>query len=254
MEDWALIQKLSRGVVVLDNDRVVATALTTPFGSVATLNMIIVDEAMRGQGLGRRVMNEVMRKAEPDEWRLIATAEGLPLYEKLGFKAVSDIVQHQGIVKSKSRGQQPDGDGAADLRIGSASDAAELAALDQAASGMARRVLVDALFQAGQVFVLEEQGKITAFAALREFGRGKVVGPVVASSPEDAKRLLTHVLKRCEGQFLRVDTDTKTGLGPWLTEQGLAHAGGGTAMRLGKTTKIASSGPQTYTLAAQALG
>ena len=64
-EDWALALRLSRGVVAIEDDRVVGTALATPFGPVATANMIIVDGAMRGRGLGRTLMDEMMARAAP---------------------------------------------------------------------------------------------------------------------------------------------------------------------------------------------
>lgn len=96
-DDWALILTASRGVAAMVDDQLVGTALCADFGKVVTLNMIIVDATMRGQGLGRRLMDAVIDIAGPREMRLIATADGLPLYEKLGFRVTGQIVQHQGI-------------------------------------------------------------------------------------------------------------------------------------------------------------
>ena len=39
-EDWALILGLSRGIAALDGDRVIGTALATPFGPAGALCMI----------------------------------------------------------------------------------------------------------------------------------------------------------------------------------------------------------------------
>jgi hypothetical protein len=52
-EDWALIPWLSRGIAALDGDRLVGTALATPFGPAGALNMIIVSRDWRGRGLAR---------------------------------------------------------------------------------------------------------------------------------------------------------------------------------------------------------
>ena len=59
LEDWQMALALSGGIVALDADgRVVGTVLVTPFrADCATINMVIVDEAMRGRGLGRKLMD-----------------------------------------------------------------------------------------------------------------------------------------------------------------------------------------------------
>ena len=96
-EDWALLQSLSHGIVAIDNGRVLATILMTPYGDdAATINMVIVDASMRGRGLGRQLMEEALAKAEERTCYLAATNEGLSLYQKLGFVATGEIVQHQG--------------------------------------------------------------------------------------------------------------------------------------------------------------
>lgn len=245
-EDWALLLSLSRGAVVLDGTDVVATALATQFGPVACANMIIVDAARRGAGLGRRVMEAAMAQVGAEEWRLIATVDGLPLYRKLGFVAYGEIVQHQGIVTAQATGgalPDPASDG----------DIEALAALDRAATGMDRRSLYAALLRQGSVHVLREGGAITALAALRHFGRGEVLGPVIAGSADAARAIMAPLIASCAGRFLRVDTSVSSGLAPWLTAQGLGHAGGGVQMRLGKA--VAIEGPQqSFALAAQALG
>ncbi|WP_199258096.1 GNAT family N-acetyltransferase, partial [Paracoccus binzhouensis] len=129
-EDWALNLSVSRGVVALDGDRVVGTALCSAFGAVATLNMIIVDASMRGRGLGRALMQAVIALAGEREMRLVATAAGLPLYERLGFRATGRIAQHQGIALDAAPGLP--------VATGTPADLDRLAAADRAASGMAR--------------------------------------------------------------------------------------------------------------------
>ncbi|MCP5036538.1 MAG: GNAT family N-acetyltransferase, partial [Rhodobacteraceae bacterium] len=84
LEDWAFVAGISNGVVAMKGDRVVATALATPFAPVGMVNLIIVDAAMRGRGLGRDIIFRAMETIAPDAWRLVATQDGLPLYEKLG--------------------------------------------------------------------------------------------------------------------------------------------------------------------------
>ncbi|MFN4169027.1 MAG: GNAT family N-acetyltransferase [Pannonibacter phragmitetus] len=252
-EDWHLFYSLSKGAAAIENGEVVATALTTPFGDAATINMIIVDERMRGRGLGRKMMMSVMSLIQPKQWRLVATKDGLPLYEKLGFRAVGEIFQHQGIAQATEQAPALAAEGADGLHLAGPEDAPVLAQLDTAATGMDRTSLISALFRTGKFLTIRENGQITAFAALRPFGRGEVAGPVIARDADQARQLLSWCLKECEGRFLRVDTGAETGLAPWLAEHGLAHAGGGIPMRLGAASD--ATGPvHTFALAAQALG
>lgn len=243
-EDWALGLSLSRGVVATVDGRPVGTALATLFGRVATLNMIIVAPEMRGRGLGRALVERAMAVAV-DEWRLTATQEGLPLYRSLGFTEVGEIVQHQGPVAAVAR---PEGLGWAEP-----ADADAITALDREATGMDRAALVEAIMDVGRLAVLRDGGRLLGYGAIRPFGRGQVAGPVVARSADDARRLLGFLLAGREGAFIRVDTQTDTGLAPWLEELGLACVGGGISMRRGKVP-TAPTPFRSFALAAQALG
>ncbi|QPC41536.1 GNAT family N-acetyltransferase [Kaustia mangrovi] len=240
LEDWALMLSVSEGVAALDGDRVVGTAFCTVFGDVALINMIIVDSGMRGRGLGRRLMQAVMGMAGDREMRLVATEEGLPLYRKLGFAVTGRIAQHQGIAVPA----EP----ALPVREGAVGDMARLAAMDRAASGLARTGLLERI--AGQGHVLVAEG---GFALLRDFGRGHVLGPVVARDPATARALIAAGASRCAGRFLRIDLPEACGLGDFAAGLGLAHAGGGTAMARGAGTPEASD-VHTYALVSQALG
>lgn len=250
MEDWRLVQRISRGVVVLGGPKVVGTALATPFGTVAMANMIIVDEAMRGRGLGRRLMDRMMAGVDVPEWRLVATEDGLPLYEKLGFAATGQILQHQGVIGACA---MPEGVGAAEP-----ADLPAILALDRQATGADRTGLLALLMAEGEIAVIRDATGLAGFAALRDFGRGAVVGPVIARDAQQAQRLLSFFFARRAGGFLRVDTTAAAGLAPWLTAQGLAHVGGGIAMQRGGASApspaAASPSATVFALAAQALG
>lgn len=217
-EDWALTLSASDGVVAVRAGAVVGTALCSGFGPVATLNMIIVAAAQRGHGLGRALMEQVIALAGARELRLVATADGLPLYEKLGFTAESRIAQYQGVAKA------PTGDRR--VSTGDAADIPRLAQMDEAASGLSRTTLLAAIAEAGEVLVADH-----GFAMLRDFGRGKVLGPVVAQDTAIARALLTEAAHRCDGTFLRIDLPEKSGLADLADTLGLAHVGGGIAMR-----------------------
>lgn len=244
-EDWHLLSRLGRGVVALADGRVVGTALATPFGAVAMANMIIVDAAMRGRGLGRRLMTQAMASVEVPEWRLTATDDGLPLYQKLGFVATGRVLQHQGTPFPQT---QPDG-----VEWADAVDLEAIATLDRQATGAERGTLIVRLMIEGQLAVIRRGGDPVGYASLRRFGRGDLIGPVVAETPEMAQRLISFLISQSHSSFLRVDTTEAAGLAPWLTAQGLAPVGGGISMRRGGSP-LPAAPVQCFALAAQALG
>ncbi|WP_111218739.1 GNAT family N-acetyltransferase [Rhizobium tumorigenes] len=246
LQDWAMVLSLSVGFVAIENGRVVGTTFVTPYGTAAAINMVIVDEAMRGRGIGRRLMDMALAECGDRECRLNATQEGLPLYSKLGFKETGRILQHQGTLSAAK--------GEASLEWASVEDLADCAALDRSASGLERFDLIKALHQAGRIAVLRPAGKITAFAALRAFGHGEVIGPVVAAHADEAKALIATLIESRHGKFVRVDTTEACGLAAWLEAQGLANVGGGIAMRRNAKPSTGTSAFQTFALASQALG
>ncbi len=239
--DWELVAALSNGVVARDGDRVVGTAFCTVFGDQAALNMIIVDAQMRGQGIGRKLMQAIIALAGGRRMALVATQDGLPLYEKLGFRAVGEVGQYQGPLA-----RVPDPDDS--VRCGGLADLDAMAAMDRDASGQDRCALLQRIAGSGSFF-LSDQG----FAMRRRFGRGKVVGPVIARDSAGAVALLTTALQGLGGAFLRVDTDPARGLVPLLEDLGLTYAGGGIAMRHGPDAGTPTDFT-TYALASQALG
>jgi GNAT superfamily N-acetyltransferase len=246
-EDWELVLSVSEGIVALQDGRVVATTIITPFGSdAAAINMVIVDSAMRGRGLGRRLMDAALEKTGTRSCRLVATKEGLPLYEKLGFVAVGEIIQHQGKALKVAA--------PATISWARDDDYEKICLLDRAACGVDRSKLMSILRHTAQFAVIRERGEVRAFAGLRPFGRGLVIGPVVASSRQQAKDLIQFMLAHHEGDFVRLDTELSTGLDPWLVERGLAHVGGGILMQRGPKVGRVEAPYRTYALVNQALG
>lgn len=239
-EDWALTLSVSQGVVALAGGEVVGTALCSVFGDVAAMNMIIVDARMRGRGIGRSLMTHILALGGARELRLVGTADGLPLYEKLGFVTTGQIVQHQGIVQ----GVAP----VPEVVAGGAYDLDRLAEMDLAASGMTRRPLISSIATAGDV-LMAEQG----FGVLRTFGRGRVLGPVIAADIATARALIAAAAHRCQGQFLRLDMPKEHELSAYVETFGLQKAGGGTVMHMAQHP-TAPPLFHTYALVSQAFG
>lgn len=248
-DDWELVRAISQGIVALDDERVVGTAMMTPYGDdAATINMVIVNAAMRGQGLGRRLMELALERAGERTCYLTATPDGLPLYQSLGFVAMGEIIQHQG---EASPVEAP-----AEVSWAKGGDHPCLVAIDHVAYGHERSALMRALGQSAKFAVVRDEGIVQAFGAIRAFGRGLVIGPVVARNDVEAKKLIDFLLAHHPGSFVRIDSDKSLNLAGWLADRGLTHVGGGITMqRVTTVRKDKRTAPRrTYALVSQALG
>jgi GNAT superfamily N-acetyltransferase len=240
LEDWEAIFAVSKGMVCVEHGKVVATGFCTLYEDSARFNMIIVDESLRGRGIGKRLFSALMSLAGEKPMTLVATEDGFPLYRKLGFEPCGTIEQIQGTVVSVPK---PSGK----VAIGTPADMAAVIEQDRAATGIDRARMLESLLSDATVFVAHG-----GFAALRDFGRGKVVGPIVATDINTARDLLFAAAQGLEGSFLRIDTDPSFGFADTIRSLGLQNVGGGTSMFRGP--KPEPHGHTTFALASQALG
>jgi len=249
-EDWALFLRLGEGIVAECDGRIVGTIMAWRYGADhASIGMVIVSPTMQGQGLGRGLMEAMLARLEGRSIVLNATDEGLPLYRKLGFVEAGMVYQHQAVA-----GVMP----LAELRpgervrpTGGADDM--LADIYRRASGMDRAALFERLADEASTVVLTADHHPTGFAQFRRFGRGWLVGPVVAPDSAGAKALILHWLATGAGSFCRLDVTGQSGLSDWLEEIGLPRVGQVVAMVRG-TAPVAAPGIAVQALAAQALG
>ena len=227
LEDWALALELGQGFVLCDRaGAVIATAAWWAYGEDhASCGMIIVAKAAQGRGHGARLMDALLAAAQPRTIRLNSTAEGLALYERRGFVRIGIIQQHQGVPHECH--QAPP---AELVRAMTLSDDEAVARLDRQATGWARRPMLDQLIHAGDGHVLVRDGEPRGYAIARPFGRGHVIGPVVAESAADARALIEAALARLGQVFVRVDTAATSQLGDWLESIGLCQVSDATTM------------------------
>jgi hypothetical protein len=78
--------------------------------------------------------------------------------------------------------------------------------------------------------MLERDGVLVGFSIMRRFGRGHVIGPLVAPDADGACALAAFWSGPYAGTFVRVDVTGESGLGPWLEQAGLAQVDTGVAM------------------------
>jgi GNAT superfamily N-acetyltransferase len=249
LKDWEFALQLGRGFVVMSAGAVVGTALWWPYGdSHASAGMIIVSKAVQGRGYGARLMDALLAAARPRIITLNSTAEGMALYQRRGFVPIGMLHQHHGF-PSQRRDMPP----LADVRTMAPSDFEAIVGLDREANGWTRREMLNRLIEVGDGYVLLRDGIPRGYAISRLFGRGHVIGPVVAESPTDARALIEAALAPLGSVFVRIDTSTTSQLGEWLEGIGLQQVSDATTMVLG--TQMPSTGPaRTFALANQSFG
>ncbi|HEX7912788.1 MAG TPA: GNAT family N-acetyltransferase [Paraburkholderia sp.] len=222
LEDWEFSADLATGFVAEDSGVVIGTALCWKFGTDrASLGHVIVSSGHQGRGIGRKLMEAVLEELGPRITFLHATPAGQPLYEKLGFNVCGSLEQYQGTVSKPLPVALLDGER---LRPATSADFPDLMALASRASGLERDGILSALLKLGESVVLEREGEIVGFSVLRRFGRGHVIGPMVALRSRDdvrARALAGYWLSGREGEFVRIDVPTGTSLNDWLSIQGL---------------------------------
>jgi ribosomal protein S18 acetylase RimI-like enzyme len=229
IEDWDFAMQIGQGFVIERGGDLIGTAAWFPYGeSHATLGMIIVSAAAQGRGYGAKLMDTLLEAAQSRTLLLNSTAEGRALYERRGFQPVGIIHQHQGILKRRHEAPPVNV-----VRTMEHTDFEVVARLDREATGFERRTLLRRLLEVGEADVVLREGVPAGYAIARLFGRGHVVGPVVADSAAEARLLIEAALSRLESRFVRIDTSSTSHLGPWLEEIGLAQVSDALTMARG---------------------
>jgi predicted N-acetyltransferase YhbS len=249
-EDWALFLEAGEGIVAERAGRVLGTVMAWRYGEdFAAVGMVIVASDVQGQGVGRKLMEAMLDRLAGRTVALNATAAGLPLYEKLGFVETGVIHQHEGIAPGVAVAEGIPG---GRVRTMSRSDDG-LGDLYSRASGMDRAALFETLAANAHTMVLTRDGQTVGFAQVRRFGRGWLVGPVVAPDPGGAKALILYGLRAHAGTFCRLDVTGGSGLSEWLEEIGLPRVDSVKTMARGRSPDR-DPGISVHAIAAQALG
>lgn len=251
-DDWSLLRQTGRGIAALDGiGRVLATAMWFPFGPrAASIGMVITSPRLQARGGGRWMMDQVLGQTRGRILTLNATRAARRLYASLGFVAGSTVHQHQGIAAPASP-LPVNGD----VRAVTAADLPALAALDRGAYGADRGKLLARLLELSSGRVLLRGGEIQAFALCRRFGRGHVIGPVVASDDMDAVAVIQPFATEHAGRFLRVDTRQADGaFASFLAAAGLPVFDTVTSMSLRAASPIHHTPSTVYALASHTLG
>ena len=228
---WRLLFAVGEvyGITGEDGELAAMVVLTRYGHRLATVGMMVVAQRYGRQGLGRRLLTEILQLASGAVVHLTATSYGEPLYERLGFRAIDTMDAHVGHFRAAS----PLPSQAAAARPVSAADLDQLAALDLRVFGADRRhVLTELLTFADSFVVQRDAGTVTGFAAAWQNADQLVIGPVVAVSPAVATSLISGI---AVAQDVLVRLDIRGGhrwLADWAAQHGLTASGRTTLMVL----------------------
>lgn len=203
--DWRRFLALEpEGCFVAELDGVaVGTTTTCMFGEVAWIAAVLVDEAARGKGVGRAMMEHALAFLDGRgvrSVRLDATPLGRPLYEKLGFQLEYELARFAGIAAGVPA-RWP-------IRVeaGGQHDLDEICQLDRAATGTDRRKLLERLLaeEPDELRIGRRQGRIEGYLLARPGSHAPLLGPCVGSGLAGAA-LLSDACQRYRGQRVFID-------------------------------------------------
>ncbi|RCS23038.1 GNAT family N-acetyltransferase [Phyllobacterium salinisoli] len=253
-QDWELLRRAGHGIVAVDGiGRVFGSAMWFPQGDdLATIGSVITAPRGQAQGGGRWLMDLVLEQCGDRILTLNATHPAYPLYVSLGFTAEAIVYKCQGEVPPELPAT-PVLEG--ELNVKSSNRLKEITSLDTRAFGTNRERVLALLSENASVCTLKRGGEIVGYSMRREFGRGHVIGPIVAKNDHDAIHLTAVHLKDLTRRFVRVDTREKDGMfAEFLQQSRLGLSDTVTTMSKGRRFLTREdNGPWVYGLAGHAL-
>ncbi|MFI6318203.1 GNAT family N-acetyltransferase [Nonomuraea sp. NPDC050556] len=198
------------GVDAPDGDGLAACVVLSVYGEeLAAVGMMLVATRYGRQGLGTLLMRHALDRAGSRVVELTATRFGRPVYERLGFTVTGGLTVMTGPLPGST---------APGVRRATRDDHAAILAMDAAATGADRSILLTALLARAESVVLADDG----FAIAWNPGESRVIGPVVAPNEVVARDLILAAADGAD-RDVRLDVlDAHAGLRPWLNDLGVS--------------------------------
>lgn len=208
--EFVTTQAACRSFVAELDGRIVATGVGTANGSVGWIGTIWVDPGSRGAGLGRALTEVVIEALEAAGCRtlvLVATDQGLRLYERMGFEhqARYQVLEIGGLASDPGSLIDPgSGEGITAGPPGQVTafrndDLPDLCRLDQSATGEDRGHVIARFANADSTKVLRSGNEVDGFVIRAPWGGGATIAPDDAG----AQRIL-HARRLASGPAGRV--------------------------------------------------
>jgi len=248
--DWRRFLRLQPdGCFVAELDGLAAgTTCCFVCGPVAWVGMVLVDEALRGRGVGTALMRHALAFLDGcgvQTVRLDATPLGRPIYEKLGFVAEYSLARYGGIL-------QPTG---ADPPVTWLRRAwlPVVRGLDEAVTQADRyRFLIRLFSEYPDTFrVLRDHPAVNGYLSSRPGANAVHIGPCIATDEDAGRLLFADAAVRYAGQRVFIDVPLPNGAAVATVEamgltvqRTLLRMGRGESMQERVEELWASSGPE----------
>ena len=193
------------------------TVFVNVFGALTTIAMMMVSRAHQRRGIAARLLDRALAGTEDRVVMLFATAEGRPLYEKLGFVANGVCVRVEGVAKDVAAAES------CGVRPATEADVTDMCAVDEDAQGGPRHRLIESfLGEGGNAVVAEERGEVRGFGISRVIDGVRVIAPLVARSDAQGVALAAALAKSGE-EPVRIDLEPgERAVTGWAEAAGLA--------------------------------
>ena len=185
--------------------KIVSSAAIIPYGScLASIGMVIVHQDYRGKGLGRKVTQKCLDSVSDDtKVMLIATDEGKPMYESMGFSSTDSV--HKYLCDNYFTMKSNDTLNAEIIQMRK-EDLSQVIKIDKDAFGEERRTfLINRINQAKESLVVKSSdGTIIGFGLSILGSINLILGPIVAPDHHTASLLIDKLANNHQGK-LRID-------------------------------------------------
>jgi len=167
--------------------------------------MVLVKKSNRGKGISKLLLSGLFEKLKNCPCiKLDATPAGKPVYEKFGFVLEYSIFR---MTNPCFDTIQLSLDTNRNIEVAIQTDFMEIVEFDQQIFGADRQNLIRFLTENNSdgSWILKNEGEINGFVLGRKGSRFYQIGPVSASSLDNAKQMISMALQHLDGNSVVVD-------------------------------------------------
>ncbi|MDQ0205376.1 GNAT family N-acetyltransferase [Alkalicoccobacillus murimartini] len=191
-------------------DRLLASAAIIQYNhkTLYSIGMVIVHPDHRGLGLGRRVTESCLDAVSNNDRpvMLIATEQGKPLYEKMGFRVINYVHKYTCLTPKAFRSEEC----SPLIFLYRKEDFQSVVAIDEQAFGDKRECFLDSRIRQSEkcVVLKNNEGEITGYGMAIQTPQNLILGPIVSESNDQAITLMSELLRGYKGK-VRIDVVQK---------------------------------------------
>lgn len=205
-DDWRFLIETKENICIVaeHEGKIIGTTTISNYeNNVAWIGMVLVDKEFRCQGVSKLLLKNILKHADKfKSIKLDATPAGQKVYEKFGFKEEYRITRMVATAVKNISGENDD-----EIFELKETDVEEIIALDKKVFGADRRNLISSLINnpAGKAYALKYNNLVIGFILGRRGSKYEQIGPLVANSFQDAKRLIVESIRQIENKSIVVD-------------------------------------------------